>query len=682
VNNLAHLNSSEIGASASENVVIDALYFSDTAKNIIDIPTIIFQRFGINMPDEIISSIIDRLLIERKLDIVDSNCYILNGYIRAELTKNKAIENEIRGRAVEIWLNNPDIFQSISVEQRDALENSIDIFLDKVFVIHGAASFKLIGSTISHEDFDIASIADEVSQIYSKHKSYIQNKLPSIFTLYSDSDVISYLKLKINKAIAYLSAVMPKDIHASICDRLNGTIIYLDTSVLYRLLNLQGENRYFSVKNAIELCQKNGAIFKVSAETYTELKTRIKYDSKVLIEHPIRTDLAAFGYKYRTSDNYVSSYWERTAKTGISVADYNSFYSNVDIVLSEEHKIEIEQTTVDEEFFLKSVEDFYSKINLFDAHNEKSPNSAWHDAYCLAYVKKQQLRNVSVAIDTKCLFLTTDTMLIKLQEKDSELKENASLVLTPSQLVQIFSFTTNAGDYVETFASLFSSASIGRNKSLYTNDDIQEILSRISHYNSYSPSISEKVLENQLLSDKFKSSESDSEKEELIYNEISSVLLQSIEQSENKNTELEYTNKLLEQVIQQNETIFSEFRTDIDAKESIIQNQQTLINKQCNTHVNDKWNRWLAGHIICIVVGIGLVFTCLGLIVYVVRDKGVNLGDWTTIIQLSFSVVFLGVAIPLIKFGFKACTPNIKSTIKEQYKNEYLSNLQTATTPN
>ena len=94
------------------------------------------------------------------------------------------------------------------------------------------------------------------------------------------------------------------------------------------------------------------------------------------------------GYKYRTSDNYVSSYWERTMKTGISVSDYNEFYSNADTILAESHNIEIERVSVEEESFINSVQKYYSKINTFDTGNEKTPNSAWHDAYCLAYVKK------------------------------------------------------------------------------------------------------------------------------------------------------------------------------------------------------------------------------------------------------------------------------------------------------
>ena len=63
---------------------------------------------------------------------------------------------------------------------------------------------------------------------------------------------------------------MSLDTYTHICDRLKDTVVYLDTSVLYRLLNLQGEHRYFSTKNTIDACQQNGIICKVTAETYEE----------------------------------------------------------------------------------------------------------------------------------------------------------------------------------------------------------------------------------------------------------------------------------------------------------------------------------------------------------------------------------------------------------------------------
>ncbi len=37
---------------------------------------------------------------------------------------------------------------------------------------------------------------------------------------------------------------------------MNGLVIYLDTTVLYRLLNLQGEKRYESIKKLINYCKE------------------------------------------------------------------------------------------------------------------------------------------------------------------------------------------------------------------------------------------------------------------------------------------------------------------------------------------------------------------------------------------------------------------------------------------
>ena len=153
VSNLAHLNSTKLGAIATKNIILDALYFINVSIEKDNIPALIQKRFGINMPIETVSKMIDELSHDKMLDTVDNKFYSLNHYIKAELTSNVATETAIKLKAVEAWLDNADIFPNITSEQRDAMEKSIDPFLDKVFVIHGAASYKLLGTSLSHPRF-------------------------------------------------------------------------------------------------------------------------------------------------------------------------------------------------------------------------------------------------------------------------------------------------------------------------------------------------------------------------------------------------------------------------------------------------------------------------------------------------------------------------------------------------
>ena len=137
------------------------------------------------MPIETISQMIDKLLQDKIIKIDNNRSYVLTDYIKTELASSLATERDKKLKALETWLDNTDIFPNITQEQHDTMEKAIDQFLDKVFVVHGAASYRLLGTPLSHEDFDINSIADEISEMYPKQTSFVREKLSTIFSLYT-----------------------------------------------------------------------------------------------------------------------------------------------------------------------------------------------------------------------------------------------------------------------------------------------------------------------------------------------------------------------------------------------------------------------------------------------------------------------------------------------------------------
>ena len=125
-----------------------------------------------------------------------------------------------------------------------------------------------------------------------------------------------------------MSEVISDENLNQITDSLKELTVYLDTNTIYRLLNLQGASRYESIKETLDFCRTNGVKLKVSALTKKELSSRLKFDARILMKFPTRTNLSRAGYKYRSSDNYVSTYWWQSETTGISVSDFIEYYQN------------------------------------------------------------------------------------------------------------------------------------------------------------------------------------------------------------------------------------------------------------------------------------------------------------------------------------------------------------------
>lgn len=196
-----------------------------------------------------------------------------------------------------------------------------------LFVKHGVLSYELLTSTSDQSTFDLQDIAHHVSLEFDEtYRAEIETLLPSIFQISNHETVIEYLKHSIEKAVGYISEVISDENLTQITEALKNLTIYLDTNAVYRLLNLQGNSRYESIKETLDFCRKYGVKLKISAITKKELSSRLKYDAKVLVQFPTKTNLAEAGYRYRTSDNYVSTYWLKAATTKVSVEDYISFF--------------------------------------------------------------------------------------------------------------------------------------------------------------------------------------------------------------------------------------------------------------------------------------------------------------------------------------------------------------------
>lgn len=198
----------------------------------------------------------------------------------------------------------------------------------------------------------------------------------------------------------------------------------------------------------------------------------------------------------------------------------------------------LEDIIIDEQFLIDNAKDVYERMSLFDPCHDKSETSLWHDAYCFAYIQKMQNADAQNAIDTHCLFLTADQALINFQRADRLAREHPPVAITPSQLLQMFSFSKADSGYEDTFIKFFASSSLGVSFR-YSNDDVQEIMSRIEHYQDTPPEIAEKILTRELIGSRYFRASTDGEKEEIIYNSISEELLSELNAAKGRIASLE-----------------------------------------------------------------------------------------------------------------------------------------------
>ncbi|GAB6109832.1 hypothetical protein [Fusibacter bizertensis] len=323
----------------------------------------------------------------------------------------------------------------------------------------------------------------------------------------------------VDKALRYLVLVCDPSILDKIKERLHGKTVYLDSSVIYRLVNLQGRKREKIIRDVVELCNEFSISLKISKMTLLELQRRISYDSSVLKKFNIPVSLQKIGYKYSTTENFITTYWYEGSKNGISVDDFINHYKNIDIILETEGIVVEKEFPVNHEAILSEANKNSSKMRQIIERNyrDKSDNAITHDCYMLEMVKHSRNDCQINFIDCGIWFLTTDHMVLKTQDVFPDLTiNNLPLAILPSHLLQLLRFVRAKDDkFDEMFIDVFSTSTTfsSVNLSPYV---IQEILGRLSKY-SKSSKLAEKILTNSVFTKKFELTEKNEEREELVH---------------------------------------------------------------------------------------------------------------------------------------------------------------------
>lgn len=683
---MAHLKQKQISDSSCKAIIIDTLLETVRPLTQTELSSEITSLFHILVSVERLTQQIQALSDEGIILFDDNDHIYINPSRQPDFIITQLKETSIKKEATIAWVDDIRARQEVPLELDKNLSQALPVFLRSLFVKHGVLSYELLTSTNDPGTFDLKEIAHNVAlQFDEVHRSEIEALLPSVFQSLHHERVLEYLKHSIEKAVGYISEVISDENLSQITDALKDLTIYLDTNTIYRLLNLQGNSRYEAIKETIEFCRKYSVKLKISALTKKELTSRLKYDANVLIQFPTKTNLAQAGYRYRTSDNYVSTYWLKAKTTKVSVEDFIAYYQNFDILLEAE-QIEVEEIEIDEEALIERAKYLYGKMSIRDALHEKSDFGLWHDAYNFAYVQKMQKTDAKNAIDSRCLFLTTDQALTSFQREDYEAKNAAPVVIAPSQLLQMFAFSTADSGYEETFIKFFASSSLGASFR-YNNDDIQEILSRIGHYNGVSAEIAERILARELVNSRYFTATNE-EKEEIIYNSISDELLLELDLTkeqitllESRNTQLDGDCKVALELLTENEEQFAierlklqteaneadrQRRIEEAARRKAEKDSQNAIKysiAQEELYADEKMEEWIKRH--RFVFWIGIVLTTVVIVLPIFLWQYLDDSGCLSLLGL------LAITIPITSIGAKAYSSKEKSKRRKEILDDY-----------
>lgn len=554
VNRLAHFvpGTNDVSSVNKGELLISAIYNAKSSVGIKKLKKIINNDYGINIHSNELNKLIDKLLRENII-IKGSNKYELSPKYTQKISNSISEEEKLTEKVLDEWVKKDILpkYPDLETKQILDLKKQLVLFLKNLFIKHGIESLSLIMPDIksSKDNLNLQSVITNLST--NKSNSNKLNEIESVefpnFFSYDNIDRKMFILNLVDKAFRYLTIVCDPEILKSIKKQLKNKVIYLDSNVVYRLVNLQGMQRKKSIEEVISICQKYDIELRISYKTLNELQRRLNYDAKVLKKYPVPRNLASVGIKYLTQENYVSTYWYESTQNNISVEDFIEHYKHIDLLLEEENII-VEKEAIDNESeFEENINKIESQIRLDQNPNadyQKSDMSIRHDAYNLAMVNYLRGDSVYNFLDSNTWFMTTDHSLISFQDNNYHMTD-IPIAILPSQLVQMLRVVTPANkEFDEAFIDLFSRA-ITPTENILSNENIQEILSRIGKYKG-SSKIAERILMDKLFRKRYINCESEGEKDELIHDALTDKIMDIENEMEEVNKKAEREKNLKE----------------------------------------------------------------------------------------------------------------------------------------
>ncbi len=295
------------------------------------------------------------------------------------------------------------------------------------------------------------------------------------FLKWEDSTKDEALFALICYCIDYASAINKIDQH-DVINALKNKCLYLDNSLLYRALGINGSFRQNRVHNLLQRCVQSGQHLYISSITRKEFFDTINYHINALNQstpyghinphlfvkyseghgfynyyHEWRRNRTTYGFK--TLELYIRSEYDKLLKRYAIAEDFKQPYNDDD-----------EQKTIE-----AYTDDIQQKKKT------KRQNLHENDARNILWIERARGNNDHSIRDTKYYFVTSDR---KLQEWDLTHSQNQPITMLPSQwLALMLKFYARSTDDYRCFVSFLA---IPKDNVAISPEELQDTLAGIS----------------------------------------------------------------------------------------------------------------------------------------------------------------------------------------------------------
>ncbi len=540
---LAHLmvggeNQSTID-NAHDFLVEQTLLEKGASKSIRDVREGVESLFLLRFSNEEIQNSISRLLKSGKI-VENHNRYSLEvvqeGKLRKINSDTKAQEKKIYAD----WLSALGIkYPNLLDEEKEILLSDLKEYIHKVFLQHGAECSVFIYPDNNESRKVIENMSGgEIDRILTqrdvKIKEIRQIEFPAFLQNVDAEKRVFFAKL-LDGTFIYNIIQVDKETLKILQEHLKSYVFYLDTNIIYALLDLHSPKKASTVEKSFNIARTFGVKFVASSRTIEEMNKSIELKGKELLSSwNIRRDLAQEGADLSEEENFTTAYLRSYSKTGITKEDFIEKFKHIpELLKAKGIEILTETEPISSDALKKEKESLMLSIP------RKTHNIAEHDAYHILLIKR--LREVSMLDQPRkeYWFLSFDSPLSIYAQKTRPQGERP-FVYMPHQLLQIVRlFEQRTNDYDDTFVELFARPQIKFAQNVLPNNLTEKILSKISGFADLPKEIAMKIIVDQKFVSTISDIKNDEKQSEAINQKVELELTARVNELNTRVSELE-----------------------------------------------------------------------------------------------------------------------------------------------
>jgi hypothetical protein len=451
--------------------------------------------------------------------------YVLADGVHAEIGLTLETSEKVEQQAVDEWERALRSLQpSLTDEELSLLRDDLQLWLRQVILRHGIeAALVLYPENTRGQEMmgELERMGFDFLPARPKKIEILREQ--AFFTFIRQPTETQRLFLANLMNTAYFLAVLSLDPEAKelVRDVARGQRVYLDTNVVYRLLNLQTPRAFLSTQRLLSLTKDLGYTLAVTPWTITELRFSLERARAYLKSKPIPPgELAALAASATTDENFITAYWRRIRSKPVSIDDFFDFYNEIEEHISQ-HGVEViadgciaverDQAAIDEQLGI---------IDSIPGPRFKPDPVKEHDIKHRLLIERLRGESSRRFANAGFWFLTADSSLPRYDYVARGGGPTLPFCVTTGAWLQVTrSFVPRTEDYDQTLTDLLASPYV-RYRGRISYDTVQEVVSRIDLFSGATPDLAAKLLYNTALLREVADTPDEDARHELIENAV------------------------------------------------------------------------------------------------------------------------------------------------------------------